>query len=210
MASKSPNRHWKTADWKASGQLKTLEKEQADLLKSFSRHINELEGCYLTQKKTRTAERAYRCFFETYDNLEDNRQQQRLLLKPKYFESFDNDTKRMLEEKSKVLRWVVDKIPDLQDVEDCRAVVVDYRKDTLRWYNILEDFVSIENELVELEQKLKSENLSDSEKQKLCDQAERLLEKRDEVCSEAIRILKTESCPHGLRILVKLGVTIRT
>ena len=163
MASKSPNRNWKTADWKASGQLKTLEKEQADLLKSFSRHLNELEG-YLTQNKTMTAEGAYRCFFETYDNLEDNRQQQRLILKPKYFESFDNDTKRMLEEKSKVLQWRVDKIPDLQDIEDCRAVVVDYRKDTLRWYNILEDSVPIENELVELENKLKSENLSDSEK----------------------------------------------
>ena len=49
------------------------------------------------------------------------------LFKPKYFESFDNDTKRMLEEKSKVLRWVVDKISDLQDFEDCRAVVVDYQ-----------------------------------------------------------------------------------
>ena len=102
MSSKSPNRHWKTADWKASGQLMTLEKEQADLLKCFSRHLNELEG-YLTQNKTMTAEGAYRCFFETYDNLEDNRQQQRLLLKPKYFESFDNGTKRMLEEKRKVL-----------------------------------------------------------------------------------------------------------
>ena len=192
MASKSPNRHWKTADWKASGQLKTLEKEQADLLKSFSRHLNELEG-YLTQNKTRTAEGAYQCFFD----LEDNRQQQRLLLKPKYFESFDNDTKRMLEEKSKVLGWVVDKKPDLQDIEDCRAVVVDYRKDTLRWYNILEDSVPIENELVDFEKKLKSENLSDSEKQILCDQAERLLEKQDEICTETIRILKTESCPHG-------------
>ena len=196
MASKSPNRHWKTADWKASGQLKTLEKEQADLLKSFTRHLNELEG-YLTQNKSMTAEGAYRCFFETYDDLEDNRQQQRLLLKPKYFESFDNDTKRMLEEKRKVLRWVVDQIPDLQDFEDCRAVVVDYRKDTLRWYNILEDSVPIEDELVELEKKLKSENLSDSEKQILCDQVEWLLEKRDEICAEAIRILKTQSCPRG-------------
>ena len=113
--------------------------------------------------KTMTAEGAYQCFFETCDNLEDNRQKQRLLLKQKYFESFDNDTKRMLKEKSKVLRWVVDKIPDLQDIEDCRAVVVDYRKDTLPWYNILDDSVPIENELVELEKKLKSENLSDSE-----------------------------------------------
>ena len=146
MASRSPNRHWKTADWKASGQLKTLEKEQADLFKSFSRHLNELEG-YLTQNKTMTAEGAYRCLFETYDKLEDNRQQQRLLLKLKYFESFDNETKRMLEEKSKVLRWVVDKVPDLRDIEDCRAVVVDYRKNTLRWYKLLEDSLPIENEL---------------------------------------------------------------
>ena len=131
MACKNLNRHWKTADWKSSGQLKTLEKDQADLLKSFSRHLNELEG-YLTQNKTITAEGAYRCFFETHDNLEHNRQQQRLPLKPNYFENFDNDTKRKLEEKSKVLRWVVDKVPDLRDIEDCRAVVVDYRKDTLR------------------------------------------------------------------------------
>ena len=103
----------------------------------------------------------------------------------------------MLEEKSKVLQWVVDKIPDLQEIEDCRAVVVDYRKETLQGYNILEDSVPIENELVELEKKLKSEDLSDSEKQILCDKAEWLLEKRVEICAEAIRILKTESCPHG-------------
>ena len=51
--------------------------------------------------------------------------------------------------------------------------------------------------MVELEKKLKSENLSHSEKQIPCDQEERLLKKRDEICAEAIRILKTESCPHG-------------
>ena len=194
MACKSPNRHWKTADWKASGQLKILEKEQADLLKSFSRHLNKLED-YLTQNKTMTAEGAYRCFFETYDNLEDNRQQQRLLLKPKYFESFDNDTKRMLEEKSKVLRWVVDKVPDLRDIEDCRAVVVDDREDTLRWYKLLADYVPIGDQLSEFEKKLKAENLSESEKQILCDQAERLLEKLDKIFAESLRILKTEACP---------------
>ena len=196
MASKSPNRHWKTADWKASGQLKTLEKEQADLLKSFSRHLNELEG-YLTQNKTMTAEGAYRCFFETYDDLEDSRQQQRLLLKPKYFENFDNDTKRMLEEMKKVLRWVVDKVPDLRDIEDCRAVVVNYRKDTLRLYQLLEDSDQIGNELLELQEKLKAENLSESEKQTLCDQAERLLERLDGIYAEVLRILKTEDCPQG-------------
>ena len=196
MASKSLNRHWKTADWKASGQLKTLEKEQADLLKSFSRHLNELEG-YLTQNKTMTAEGAYRCFFQTYDNLEDNWQQQRLLLNTKYFESFENDTKRMLEEKRKVLRWVVDKVPDLRDIENCRAIVFDYRKDTLRLYKLLGDYVSIKNELLELEEKLKAENLSESEKQIQCYQAKRLLEKLDEISAEALRIAKAEACHHG-------------
>ena len=42
-------------------------------------------------------------FLRTYDELEEHRQQQMLILKPKYFENFDNDTKRILKEKSKVL-----------------------------------------------------------------------------------------------------------
>ena len=144
-----------------------------------------------------TAEDAHQCFFEKYDNLEDNQQQQSLLLKPKHFENFDNDIKRMLEEKSKVLRWVVDKVPDLRDIEDCRAVVFDYRKDTLRGHKLLEDSVPIEKELLKLEKKLKAENLSDCEKQILCNQAERLLEKLDENCTESLRIMKTEPCPQA-------------
>ena len=105
MASKSPSRHWKTVDWKASCQLNTLEKNQIDLLKLFSRPLTELEG-YLIHK-TRSAESACRCFFETCNNLKENRQQQILFFKPKHFEKFDNDTKRMVEEKSKILQWVV-------------------------------------------------------------------------------------------------------
>ena len=106
-----------------------------------------------------TAEGAYRCFFETYDNLEDNRQQQRLLLKPKYFESFDNDTKRMLEEKSKVLRWVVDKVPDLRGIEDCRAIVFDYRKDTLREYKLLGDNCSNRERIVRTRREIESRKI---------------------------------------------------
>ena len=58
-------------------------------------------------QKTVSADKAYQCFFETYNELEENRQQQRLLLKPTQFENFDSNTKRILEKKSKVLRWVV-------------------------------------------------------------------------------------------------------
>ena len=70
----------------------------------------------------------------------------------------------MLEEKSKVLRWLVDKVPALRDIEDWRTEVVGYRKDALRGYKLLEDSVPIENELLELEKKLKAEILSESEK----------------------------------------------
>ena len=94
------------------------------------------------------------------------------------------------------MRWVVDKMPDLRFFEDCRAVVVDYRKETLRVYKLLGDYVPIENELSELEKKLKAEELSEPEKQILFDQAERLLEKLDEVFTEVLRIMKTEACPH--------------
>ena len=69
-----------------------------------------------TQSKTMTAKRAHRGFFETYDNLKDNRRQLRLLLKPNYLEAFDNDTKRMLEETSNVLKWTADKAAFLRDI----------------------------------------------------------------------------------------------
>ena len=155
MASKCPSKHWKTVDWKTSGQLKTLEKKQADLLELFSRPVTKLEG-YLTQNTTMTAESSYRGFFQTYDNLEANRKQQRLLLKPKYLKAFDSDNKRMLEGKSKVLRSVVDKVPFLRDIEGFRTT-----------------------EQTNLENKLKTKISSDSEKQTLCNQVERLVETRD-------------------------------
>ena len=72
MAGKSPDRHWKTTDYKMSGQLKKLEKEQNELLKTFDRHDADVKA-QLAQNKTVTAERVYRCFFETYDELEENR-----------------------------------------------------------------------------------------------------------------------------------------
>ena len=77
-----------------------------------------------------SAESAYRGFFETYDNLEANRIQQRLLFKPKYLEAYDNDSKSMLEEKSKDLRWVVDEVPFLRDIENLRTEFVGYCEDT--------------------------------------------------------------------------------
>ena len=196
MASKS--RHWKTVDWKPIGQIKTLEKEEADLLKLFSRRITVQEG-YLTQNQTMTAECAYRDFFETYDNLESNRTQQRLLLKPKYLEGFDNDTKRMLEENSKNLRWVVDKVSFLRDIEKFRTEIVGFCEDTIRTHKTVKAAHSIQSEISSLEEKLKIENLSDSEKETLCNQVERLVEKLHEIYSESIQTIKHE---YGVREFV--------
>ena len=67
----------------------------------------------------------------------------------------------------------------------------------MRENKLLEDFVPIENEFLKLEKKLKAENLSDSEKQILCNQAEWLLEKLDAICAESLRIMITEACPQG-------------
>ena len=47
-----------------SGQLKRLESEQAELLKTYDKHLAGVES-QLSQNKTVFAERAYRCFFET-------------------------------------------------------------------------------------------------------------------------------------------------
>ena len=191
MASKSPSRHWKTVDWKTSGQLKTLEKEQPELLKLFSRCVTELEG-YLTQNKTMTAENAYHGFSGKYKNLEANRKQQRLLLKPNDLEAFGNDTKRMLEEKSKVLRWVVDKIPFLRDTEMFRTDFSGNCEDTFRAYKTVKAAHPIFSKLTDLENKLKTEISSDSEKQTLCNQVERLVEKLDEIYAESIQKIKQE------------------
>ena len=130
-----------------------------------------------------TAEKAYRVFFETYDNLEAIRKQQRLLLKPKYIESFGNNTKRRLEEKSKDLRSVVYKVPFLRDIEKFGTEFVGFCEDTLRAYKTVKAAHPISRELSSLEEKLKTENLSDSKKQTLCNQVERLVEKLNEIHS---------------------------
>ena len=55
-----------------------------------------------------------------------------------YFENFDSDTKRLLEEKNKVLRCVVEKVPFFRDIDGFRTEVADYHKDTLRACTLVE------------------------------------------------------------------------
>ena len=115
MAGKSPARQtWKT-DYKVSGQFKQLENEQNDLLKQFSRYRAEQES-YLAQNKSMTGIQAYKRFYETFDRLEENWRDQMKLLKAKYQDPFASDTKRMLDEKRKILSWLLKEVPDLDDI----------------------------------------------------------------------------------------------
>ena len=55
-----------------SGQFKRLESEQSELLKTVDRSLADVENP-LAHNKMVSAERIYRCFFETYDELKENR-----------------------------------------------------------------------------------------------------------------------------------------
>ena len=87
MAVKSRDINWKTADYKMSGQLKRIESEHPELLKTFDGHLADVKN-QLAQKKTISAERANQCFFKTYNELEENRKKQRILLQTKVFRNF--------------------------------------------------------------------------------------------------------------------------
>ena len=85
-------------------------------------------------------------------------------------------TENSSEEKIKVLRLVVDKIPFLGDIESFHKELVGYWKDRFRGYESAKIAGPILSELSNLEKKLKTENSSDSENQKLCNQVQRLVE----------------------------------
>ena len=137
MTGKSPDRHWKTTDYKMSGQLKMLENEQAEFLKMFDGQLADVKS-HLAQQKPVPVEKAYQCFSETYDYLKKNRQQQRKILKPKYFASFDGDTERQLGKNEKTIEWLVEQIPRLRDIEQYRSCVPNQRKDTMQFYTMSE------------------------------------------------------------------------
>ena len=87
----------------------------------------------------------------------------KVTIKPKkYFKHFDSETKRILEEKRKVLRCVVDKMPFLRDIEHFRTEIFACRKDTLWAYKLAEAHKQNLTELWSLEKKLKTGNLNNT------------------------------------------------
>ena len=113
-----------------SGQLRRLESEQTELFKTFDGHIDVVES-HLAQYKTMSAERANRCFFESYDELEENRQQ-RQLLKSNCLKSFDAHTERKLSEIQKTIKWLVEQMSKLDKIDPCRNKINNHQNDTLQ------------------------------------------------------------------------------
>ena len=188
MAGKSPDRQTWKCDWRVSGQFKQLEKEQKDLLKQFARYQAEQEG-YLAQKKTMTGIQAYKYFYETFDQLEENRSNQMKLLNPKYQQPFASDTKRMLDEKKKILSWLLKEVPDLREIVNCRSQVIDYRADTLRFYEIHKRLFAITEEMKKLVTQLESSEDS-SEKSTLCRELEELMTQHANHDAERVQMSK--------------------
>ena len=90
-----------------TSQLKRLESEQVELLKGFDISLADMEN-HLAQNKRAPDKEAYRCFVETYYELEKNRQQQRQLLKLKHLENCYADTERKVGEKKETFKWLVE------------------------------------------------------------------------------------------------------
>ena len=114
-----------------------------------------------------TGIQAYKCFYERFDRLTENRSDQLELLKPKYQEPFASDTKRMLDEKRKILSWLLKEVPDLDDIVYGQSQVSDYRANTLRYYEICKRIHATTEELDKLLKRVKKSENS-SEKTSLC------------------------------------------
>ena len=80
----------------------------------------------------------------------------------------------MFEKLSKVLRWVVDIVPFLGDVKSFRTKIVNCLKDEWRAYNTVKAVAPNLSEISKWEKKAKTENLSKSKKQIICNHFEQL------------------------------------
>ena len=110
-----------------SGQLRKLKSAQAELLKTFVRHPIDVKG-HFAKNTTMSAEKAYRCFFETYDKLEEKIQPQRQLLKQNYLEKLGVDSEQKLDENNKTLKWLFEQITKFEELKEYRSYDFNYRR----------------------------------------------------------------------------------
>ena len=97
----------------------------------------------------------------------------------------------MLEEKKKILSWLLNKVPDLPTIVNLRSRVSDYRANTLRYYEI---WKMIEANTYEQDKLIKQLNSSEnsSEKASLCSKLEKLMTKESNYYAEGVKLLKPE------------------
>ena len=104
MAGMSTDMHRKTADDKLSGQSKRLEGEEIEMLKSSDWQLVDVKS-HVAQNKTVSADGAFWCFFEIYEDMEENRKQRRT--ENKIFGKFDADTEQKLYNKGNTdIAWL--------------------------------------------------------------------------------------------------------
>ena len=130
------------------------------------------------------------------------------LLNPKYQESFAYDTKRLLEEKKNILSWLLNKVPDLRDIVNCRSRVSDYRTNTLQYYEICKKIDNNGHELNKLFKQLESSEDS-SEKLTLCSKLEKLITKESNYYAEGVKLLKPEIASKEMIEFADRGTHIR-
>ena len=82
---------------------------------------------------------------------------------------------------------VVEKISFFQDIERFRTDFFGCLKDTFRAYNSAVGQILSERSVLE---KLETENLSETEKQSLCNQVDQLVGKLFEIYAESTRMIK--------------------
>ena len=119
------------------------------------------------------------------------------LLKAKYQDPFASDTKRMLDEKRKILSWLLEEVPDLDDIVYGRSKVSNYREDTLRYYELCKMVSANTDEENNLLKQLESSDDS-SEKPTLCSKLEKLMSKYATLSSQIVQLLKPEIASKGM------------
>ena len=191
VTGKSPDRHWKTTDYKMSGQLKRLQNEKAELLKILDGHLADVKS-HLAQNKTVTAETACQCFFENCKELQEKKTATEATLEAKVLGEFCCQHQTKIGQKKKRLNWLVEQIPKLREIAEYSSCVLNQRKGTMRLYTMSKKSKLFYREAVKLGEQLGSENLDDTRKQALSSKLEELITKLGSTHAALIQIVKSD------------------
>ena len=146
-----------------SGQFKILESEQAELLKTFDRHLADVES-HFTQNQKVSAERSYRCFFDSW-----NQSVWRISVMTRK-QSWGK------EEDTQVVSW-----SNTNTWRNFRILQLRFQPSKRNFANLHSNWktLSLFTETTKLEEEMRTENFDHSNKPALCNRLEQLLMKLD-------------------------------